>query len=437
MASEDVKKKWGTIFMGDREASVEQLNAMQEPLRREKQQKGQAEDYMERVRLRAADRAREILGAAYTERQKVLEEARAEAAALRKAARAECATLVAQGEAAKQQAQAELRQAETEREQAVRIREAAHQEGIESGLEEAAGQLHDFRTELGSSLGVLMQAIEGQRRNILETWRDDLCELTRCAVQTGVGLVLEQDQEKVLASLLHRALDVLENRSSITVRVNPENEASISDLFLAAREKFPELHTWIVTPDKSIAPGGLVAESGSGSADLRRENFQELINGVLEHLGLPESEGEEEEAAKVRALVEKEVAAIAAATPEPDREPAAALGEEVPVSPVIDQPREVDKPETEVVPPQESDDLLPDPGEAAAFEETELAEPDAAQAAWQEPVAADPSLAELEDELFPLEEPQEQRGSAHLAEEGQTPPAPPPDPHALAEGGFV
>ena len=68
MPLDDLRKKWGTIFMGEREASVEELNAMQEPaLRAQVRQKAQ-EDYMERVRAKATDRARQILGEAYAER---------------------------------------------------------------------------------------------------------------------------------------------------------------------------------------------------------------------------------------------------------------------------------------------------------------------------------------------------------------------------------
>ena len=69
--------------MGEREATVEQLDAMQEPLRRERAQQQEQEDYFARVRAKAEERAREILGAAYAERQRVLDEARAEAQAFR------------------------------------------------------------------------------------------------------------------------------------------------------------------------------------------------------------------------------------------------------------------------------------------------------------------------------------------------------------------
>lgn len=53
-------------------------------MRRDRLKEQQQDEYLERVRAKAAERAREILGAAYAERQKVLEEARAEAESGRK-----------------------------------------------------------------------------------------------------------------------------------------------------------------------------------------------------------------------------------------------------------------------------------------------------------------------------------------------------------------
>lgn len=151
MASEELRKKWGTIFMGEREATVAQLDAMQEPLRREQLKREQQEDYMERVRAKAAERARAILGAAYAERQKVLEEARAEAEAERQQLIREGEALKAAGAVAHGQAAAELAKARAVREEAERIREAAHGEGFQAGMEQAGAELKEFRAELGQS----------------------------------------------------------------------------------------------------------------------------------------------------------------------------------------------------------------------------------------------------------------------------------------------
>ncbi len=318
MASEELRKKWGTIFMGEREATVEQLDAMQEPMRREQLKREQQEDYLERVRAKAAERAREILGAAYAERQKVLEEARAEAEAERQKLIRQGEALKAVGTAAHEQAAAELARAEAARQEAERIREAAHGEGFQAGMEQAGAELKEFRAELGQSLAVVLRAVDAQRNAICDSWRGELVELVRTAVAAGTGWLLDKEHDAVLRSLVLEALNLLEDRATVTVRVNPEDEATVGDMFMAARERVPELKQWIVNGDAAVERGGLVAESGSGSVDCRREHFRELVDGILVHLALPVREGEEASASAVHELVEREVEKIAAQAPEPE-----------------------------------------------------------------------------------------------------------------------
>lgn len=396
MASEEMRKKWGTIFMGDREASVEQLNAMQEHVNRDRIRKGQAEDYMERVRARATDRAREILGEAYTERQKVLDEAKGEAAVAKRMAAQECAKIKAEGEKIRKQAQAELEAAQAEREEARRLRETAHDEGYQEGMNQAGAELHEFRAELGQSLAGLMRAIERQRKNILENWRNELVNLVQAAVHAGTGYVLREEHEDVLRHLVCQSLDLLENRGVISLRVNPRDEEAVSDLFRAARERAPELRQWTVHGDEAVEQGGLVADSGSGSVDLQRGNFREMVDGILNFLAIPEGAEEAADEQKVASLVEQEVAHIASLTPE------------------MDQP-----PQEESVEPE-----TPEAGAAAEAETQPVKEQDAPQpesdmetpAAKPEGNTGETSLAELEEELFPLEDDEHPEEAAAVAE---------------------
>lgn len=439
MASEEMRKKWGTIFMGDREASVEQLKAMRERVDQDRNQKNSAEDYMERVRQRAADRAREILGQAYAERQKVLEEAKAEAAVEKRIAAQECAKIKSEGESIRSLAQTELAKAQGELEEAAKIRAAAHEEGYRDGMTQAGVELQEFRAELGQSMAALMRAIERQRKAILENWRQELVELVKAAVQAGTGLVLQNEHENILRSLVYKSLDLLENRGSISARVNPQDEETVSELFRAARERFPELRQWLVSGDESIEPGGLIVESGTGSVDLRRDNFREMVNGVLEHLGLPEKEQEDRHQEEVANLVEKEVAHIASLTPEPDHpEPAPEetpeetpqeTPEAVDAAPVAEESAAADKitetPETEQGEPEE-----PEPMEVAEAPQNATAP--------QQDMSEDPSLAELEEELFPLgEEPENAQPAAEPAEPDAPAGEQNPDSKILSEGGFL
>lgn len=450
-------RKGGTIFMGDRETSAEELHAMQEPLRREQIRREQADEYMERVRNKAADRAREILGAAYAEKQNVLDEARKETLALKKQAIEERERLKAEGETARREAQAELDKATALREEAERVRAGARDEGYQAGLDEASADIAELRSNMGQSLALILNALGRQRKEIITRWAEDLAEVVRCSARAGTGLILNQEHEAVLRSLVFKALDLLERQETVALRVNPEDEDAVGKMFQAAREKYPNLRQWIVSGDAGVEKGGLIAESGSGSVDLRRANFEEVVERALKHLYLPEDE--ETNQNEIRDLVEREVAWIAGMTPEPE-----------PIEPPrAEEPEEIAPQEDETTPEEEiaADAEAPDEGEESAdiLEELEAEDHEASLAAAREdateedateyaeeelasPRPAQPTYEELDEEFFPLDdldapetpeqsEPAAPAKPAKPAAPKPAKPVEPPDPEILAGGGFL
>lgn len=331
MASDQLRKKWGTIFMGEREATPQQLDAMQEPLLRERAQHQQQEDYLARVRARAEERAREILGAAYAERQKVLEEAGAEAQARVEQFTREAKELKAQAQAELAEAEAEHGKARDLREEAEFIRSNAHNEGFQAGMEQAGAELKEFRADVGQMLGNMLRALEAQRHSLGEAWRDELAELARVAVEAGTGWILQAEHQRILQNLVFGSLQLLEDRATVSIRVHPDDEDTVSDLFRAARERVPELSQWIVNGDPSVEAGGLVAESVSGSVENLREHYREMVNGILEHLTLPPRPEEEKAGEEVSATAARESARLTQVVPEaaPVAEPAPAAAAEV------------------------------------------------------------------------------------------------------------
>ncbi|MBO4369070.1 MAG: flagellar assembly protein FliH [Desulfovibrio sp.] len=464
MPSSELRKKWGTIFMGEREATMEQLDAMQEPVLRERLQKDQQKDYIERVRKRAADRAREILAEAYTERQKIIQEAKEAIEAERAKLMQEIASIRQEAEKMRSDAKTELTRAEAVGREADTIRKNAHDEGFKTGMDQAGVELREFRADMGNELAQLMRAVEGQISAITAYWRDDLAELTRVAVRCGTGYILEAQHEAILDALVFQALNLLEQREVVTLRVNPEDESIVSDLFKAAREKAPELKQWIVNGDESIARAGLIAESGSGSVDLRRQNFEELLHSILDHLSLPVREAEKEALAALHDQVETstlrfsapeddavtqaeeslqaektaEEEAVQSPQPLPKESPhPQTIHEEKPLSKdVSDSPQENSEHPVEeedfvlpedvfdaedAVSPQKADEsksiadaleaeLLPDPDNASIAGTPSLPDNPSEPVASAPPPpksANDPSLAELEDELFPVNQDEE------------------------------
>ena len=307
--SMDLRKKWGTIFMGDREASMAQLEAMQEPILREQERQQNQEDYLERVKARAVERARQILGEAYAERQRVLEEAKREAQEHYQRIISEAESIRQSTRDGYETMQQERGKTSKELAEAERIRASAHEEGYKAGMDQVAGDLQQIRFELAQYVGWMMQSVQAQTHDICRQWRESLVELTKAAVSAGTGYVLSTQHEDVLRSLLLAAVRQLENRTTITVRVHPEDEEAVTDMFAAARERVPELQQWIVNTDDKMEPGGFVAESCSGSVDCRREHFRELVENILVHLGLPTTDedraNDEKEARLLDMLLER------------------------------------------------------------------------------------------------------------------------------------
>ena len=457
MVTDELRKKWGTIFMGDREASLEQIDAMQEPIFRERNRKEQEQNYLDRVKQRATDRAKAILGEAYAERQKILEEARAEAASAHD-------KLLDQAKQIQLQAQEELNLANQEvakareiRQDAELIREQAHEEGYQAGIAQANEELKVFRGEMGQGFATILQLVESQIGSITESWREELVLLVQTAITAATGWVLDNKHEAIMRTLVVEAVSLLEQRETITVRVNPQDEALVGDMFKAAKEKAPEIKQWIVTADENIECGGLIAESGSGSVDCRREHFKELVEGILVHLALPEGEADIARAMKIGEAVCEQAQRF---IPQPEEQtqeiPVESenvdSGTDEPVGAVEENPSPMSDPVNEdTVPPESFAENAEDNELPPVFEEDQLepeqefvetSETDALQdlntgdeipasvedvamqgeeqepvpEAWLPPLGEEegandsiaidtpPSLSELEDELFPLED---------------------------------
>lgn len=472
--SMDLRKKWGTIFMGDREASMAQLEAMQEPILREQERQQNQEDYLERVKARAVERARQILGEAYAERQRVLEEAKREAQEHYQRIISEAESIRQSTRDGYETMQQERGKTSKELAEAERIRASAHEEGYKAGMDQVAGDLQQIRFELAQYVGWMMQSVQAQTHDICRQWRESLVELTKAAVSAGTGYVLSTQHEDVLRSLLLAAVRQLENRTTITVRVHPEDEEAVTDMFATARERVPELQQWIVNTDDKMEPGGFVAESCSGSVDCRREHFRELVENILVHLGLPTTDedrandekearlldmlleragrlgpepvkaaeaelppaadaaAEEEAPADADAAAEVEPVAgdVAAQAPGEDGEAPADMAEETlpPATEDENLPAPVEDDEEDLLPNDleidslpdnfDEDPLLPEPdgmdvaaGQGDAIPEAylpPLGDDDGRRPTPPPTVArskkADPTLEELEEELFPLED---------------------------------
>lgn len=236
-SSDNAEKRWGTIFMGPGPMNETILGSVENGSRGPAWDENTEAEYMERVREKAAAKVLSML-----------EEAKAEAETLKA---------------------------------------EAMQQGYDAGIDAARKELEEFRAGMGDSVAAVLQAIQGQCSSIFDTWREDLVELMREAVSRYTGVVLREERAEVLSALFTQAVQVLESRRNLVIRVNPEDEVAVADMVQAAKERLTGLESWTVRPDASMTPGGLVVESDNGMVDNRMETRGAVINDVLARLTLP------------------------------------------------------------------------------------------------------------------------------------------------------
>ncbi|MDL2210694.1 flagellar assembly protein FliH [Desulfovibrio sp. OttesenSCG-928-O18] len=177
---------------------------------------------------------------------------------------------------------------DTAKREADAIREAAHTEGYNQGMAQAEQEIEEFQAAIGESVSAVLGAIEGQCSAIFANWREDLVTLLRIAAEKSVGMPLVDDKARLLEEVYTQSVAALENRRSLVVRVNPEDEPAIGDIVAMTQARFPDLKAWSVKGDPSIAPGGLVVESDDSLADNRVEKRAALVNEILRNVTLPQ-----------------------------------------------------------------------------------------------------------------------------------------------------
>lgn len=173
------------------------------------------------------------------------------------------------------------------RTEAERLRETARREGYEAGLEQAAQEQEAFRADMSETVQAVLGAIEGQCSHIFSQWREDLTAVARLAVSRITGLELVERRSEMLAALLTQAVDLLEKRRELVIRVHPEDEPIISDIVETTKERYADVRSWRVRADPELTAGGLVVESESSLAEGRVESRLAAVDAIMSQLTLP------------------------------------------------------------------------------------------------------------------------------------------------------
>ncbi len=186
-------------------------------------------------------------------------------------------------ERAHQMARDILAQALAEAEQ---IRQQARVEGFASGQNEAKSLAQAEADRVVAFLGTLRDELMAEKQRISDAHKQSLFQILRLAFEKTLGVLLDTDRERSLQVLFDEAVGLLQARTCVTVHVSPADMDLAKTLVEQARQVRPDLPELRLCQAVDLTMGGVRVESGDGLVDnaitARFEQVRIILDGYQE-----------------------------------------------------------------------------------------------------------------------------------------------------------
>ena len=185
---------------------------------------------------------------------------------------------------AQQMAKEILAQALAEAEQ---IRARAQAEGFAAGQEQANSMAQAESAKICSYMDTIQAAMVAEKKRIYSEHKHSLFQIMRLAFEKTLGVMLDEQREQVLNTLFEEAVSQLQAKTCITVHVCAEDFELAKSLAGQTREKRSDLPELRICSSLELAPGGVRIESGDGLVDnsiaARFEQVRAILDGYVEN----------------------------------------------------------------------------------------------------------------------------------------------------------
>ena len=180
-------------------------------------------------------------------------------------------------EEARRQAEGILARARAEAEA---LRERARAEGLEQGRAEALEAVRREAAERAERLEALIRELSGYKPRLYQEARRQVVELVLSLVEKLLG-PLTEDLSGVVVRVVERALQVLADRETVTIRVHPEDLQAVLEAKPQLLETFDGIRQLAVVEDPAVHRGGCQIQTPTAEIDARLETqLEEIVRAV-------------------------------------------------------------------------------------------------------------------------------------------------------------
>jgi flagellar assembly protein FliH len=178
-------------------------------------------------------------------------------------------------------------------------RVAGHKSGEEAGRkagrEEGLAVCRQDTATLAATLETMVADFGSRRERLIKEAERDLLLLSVRIAERVLRRELRADASAA-ASAAAEAISLAADRSRVEVRINPADEAAVSEGHAELGKRFSDLQDISLVPDPGVERGGCLVSTASGEVDLQVETQLERIAALLvgdtSGEGLPRPEGE-------------------------------------------------------------------------------------------------------------------------------------------------
>ncbi len=174
------------------------------------------------------------------------------------------------------------------------LRAAAVHDGYEEGIAKAQLELDQTTEAMTQQVQGIMDQIGAQGGNIFAERRQDIMALIKLAVEKTLNIEMAESRTASLEALMSEALERIESQRQIAIKCHPQDVAQLEGFLTTVQERNPALKYWTVKSDPSMEMGGLLLESADGKVDnsiaSRWQGVEPILDQLTTQVTAPETE---------------------------------------------------------------------------------------------------------------------------------------------------
>jgi len=173
------------------------------------------------------------------------------------------------------------------------LRAAARHEGYQEGLAQAQADVEAHTQAMTAEVEKLLSQIGAQGKNIFDQRRSDIMSLIRLAVKKAIAVEMSEQRAASLENLMREALEKMDAQRNLVIKCAAEDAEDLTAFIGSIQEGNPSLKYWKVKGDPSLAQGGVLVEGDECKVDNTVSSRWKGVEPILERLIGQVTSGEE------------------------------------------------------------------------------------------------------------------------------------------------